>query len=245
MDGWIKPQPGSCALLNTTKDSQLRTPCYENTQTNAGLRKDACATAGCCYSYLAQPPVPLNLFYAKSRFDYFSQAICAGCANLYDFTSFQGYLFGDAGPDGQEGKRIMLNNYWKERNPGGDNALSSSLPQQPGYNFVASVGWAWAPNLTQPPNTWPLKLWYQSTVQDYFTTATPDEEELAKSGKYEFVELLGYVQQGTDPSKQPVLPSPAGPPSCYQPSGNTDWYLFTHGINYKQALADFAALAGT
>lgn len=199
--------------------------------------------AGCCYSYLAQPPTPLNLWYAESRYDYFSQAVCAGCANLYNFTAFQGYLFGDAGPESQAGERVLLNNYWKERNPGGDNALSSSYPPEPGYNYVSSVGWAWAPNVSQPSNTWPLKLWYQQTVQDYLTTATPEQEALAKSGNYTFVALLGYIQQGNS-SDQPVAPSPPGPPSCYQPSGNNDWYLFTHGINYKQALADFATLAG-
>ncbi len=210
---------------------------------NAGLYAQGCEAAGCCYSYIPQPELPLNLWYAKSRYDYFSEPTCLGCENLYNFTSFQGYLFGDPGPQEQLGQRIALNNYWKERNPGGDNALSSFMPTQPGYNFVTTVGWAWAPNVTQPSNTYPLKLWYQQNIEDYLTTATPTEEALAIKGNYTYVTLLGYIQQGA-PSNQPVPPSPAGPTSCYQPSGNNDWYLFTHGINYKNALADFAALAG-
>jgi hypothetical protein len=241
-DGWIRPQPGSCSLTNNTNQQQ-RTSCFQDLSLMSNMDEQSCQAAGCCYTYTPQPPVPLNLWYAESRYDYFSQVTCLGCGNLYNFTSFQGYLFGDVGPAGQRSDRVLLSNYWKVRNPGGDNALSSSVPAS-GYNFVGTVGWAWAPNITQPPNTWPLKLWYQEKVQDYFTTSTPSEEALAASGSYTFVELLGYIQQGSDSNNQPVLPSPPAPPSCYQPSGNIDWYLFTHGIDYRAALADFATLSG-
>lgn len=228
--------------MNDT-NQQERTPCFLDPNVNAALYQDACSNAGCCYDYIAQPNIPLNLWYAAKRHDYFSQAVCAGCGNIYNFTSFQGYLFGDAGPQQQIGQRVLLSNYWKERKPGGDNALVVNPPGVPGYNLVGAVGWAYAPNMSQPTNTWPLKLWYQDEVEDYFTTATPDEENLANQGNYTFIELLGYIQQAAN-SDEPVPPSPVGPPSCYQPSGNIDWYLFTHGNNYKGALADFASLSG-
>ena len=39
-----------------------------------------------------------------------------------------------------------------------------------------------------------------------------------------------------------------GPYHCYAPSAalsNSDWYLFVHGMDHKQAVADYVAIAGS
>lgn len=133
--------------------------------------------------------------------------------------------------------------YWNPRAPGGDNALVTSPPTMPGYTFVRTVGYAYAPAGAQPHNTSALKLWYNAAVRDFYTTASAEDEQRAVSGGYKFISLLGYVIAAGVNTTAP-MPVPPYTPTCYQRSGNVDWYLFTHGTNYTGALADFAQISG-
>lgn len=182
--------------------------------------------------------MPLNLFFSPSRNDSYSDVACKGCANLYAYVDFQGWMYQDY-VDGM----VELQLYWNPRTPGGDNALVVEAPSLPGYTFVRSVGYIFAPSGVPPANTSAVKLWYSGAMRDYFTTATAVDEAHAQAKGYAFVSLLGYLLLADFNASTPV-PVPPWTPTCFQRSGNIDWYLFTHGLNYSGALQDFALMAG-
>lgn len=114
--------------------------------------------------------------------------------------------------------------------------MSTYPPTQPGYTFARVQGWIYPPTQPQPPNTTTVKLWYSSQRLDHFTTASAADEAEAMAGGYTLLSVLGYMLQ-------PNMSLPTAP-KCFQRSGNIDWYLFGHGLNYSGALADFASIAG-
>jgi hypothetical protein len=247
VDDWPAPNPNGVCDANI---SDARTACFlggdawePSVDNSVG-----CAAAGCCWD---DTPYSLSVWYSPSREDHFTDAACEGCQGLdYVFERVQGYVFGDNSSNPSQ--LIPLNLYWNA-NPSaadgdggghglqgklGDNVDSTFPPSQPGYMFVHIQGWIYSPAFPQPPGTNPVKLWYSAAKLDHYTTVVPADEAEAKAGNYTLVATLGYM----------LWPNASYPPDknvrCYTKSGNTDLYFFGHGMDYQQALGDFASIAG-
>ena len=242
INDWMTGRTSGICDINATYEPRIA--CVPGTWIT--LDEDQCTNAGCCWDPSLQPTL-LNLYYSSTREDHFTDTNCNGCDGFnYVFEHAQGYAF----MDNSLGTMVPLNLYWNPnpslsnstvpiKGTNGDNVVSTVPPTQPGYTYVRVQGYIYDPSLPQPPNTAPVKLWYSSTRLDHFTTVLPEDEAEAQQN--------GYVQVGGIQGYM-ALPNatfpPSKGPSCYQRSGNQDYYFFGHGINYASALYDYSLISG-
>lgn len=239
--GWLQSRPGA-VCTTSTPSTQSCFPGGQDTQSSA-----LCLAAGCCWD--STSVTELDLYYSKVRNDHFSDTLkCEGCGGLdYVFLHTQGYVY-QAPAQGL----IALNLYWNPSPGGGggvlkgaqgDNVASTDAfpPSQPNYTLARIEGYIGDPALPPLPNSTLLKLWYSPTGLDHWTTAGAADEAAAAAANYTLVGALGYA----------LLAPPSAPHNssfrCTAPSGataSTDAYLFAHGADYRQALADYVLVAG-
>ena len=240
--GWLQSRSGAvCSAGGASAPACF--PGGQDTQSSA-----LCLAAGCCWD--SNSVTQLALYYSRQRNDHFSDTqACAACSGLdYVLLGAQGYVH-----QGPGAGRVALQLWWNPSPGGGgaarlrgalgDNVATTAAfpPAQPGYTLARTEGYLGDPALPAPPNATLLKLWYSAAGLDHWTTASAADEAAAAAANYTLLGALGYALLAPPPG------SNASALRCTAPAGpqaSSDAYLFAHGADYRQALADYVLVAG-
>jgi hypothetical protein len=241
-DGWVRPQ-----LLGGCPSPSSAAPCFGagwQPFNNGSATPRTCEAAGCCWvgdaaaaasstDGLANGTIVLNEYWSSSAADNVL-ATAAFAPAGYDLVAGSpvGALYATgAAPPGPTA-RVQL---W--RSPAGvavDHWTSTSTSEE---HAAAAANYSLVGTLGDLPGGGgggvATVLYYSAERNDHFSSTNG----CAGCGG------AGYVKV----EAQAALLAPAMASSCIQRSGNVDTYLFAHGVGreeYREALADFAQLAG-